>query len=152
VTWRVAGVTAALVLALLVVVAGCGGDSGAGRGPDGELTALGAFIPEPPVNIGALYLTLDNRTGVDDALVGASTDPPTSRVDIHGPDMSDLGGRLPLPAGKQTLLEPGGAHVMLNGIDGLQEGGTVAVTLRFAVHPPITIQVPVAPIGSLEAP
>jgi periplasmic copper chaperone A len=152
VTRRVAAVTTALLLALLVVLAGCGGDDGAGRGPDGELTALGAFIPEPPVNIGALYLTLDNRTGVDDALVGATTDPPTSRVDLHGPDMADLGGRLPLPAGKQTVLEPGGAHVMLNGIDGLQRGGTVEVTLQFAVHAPITIRVPVTAIGSTEAP
>jgi copper(I)-binding protein len=143
---------AAFLGTLVLVAAGCSGDDGTTRGPDGELSVQGAFIPEPPLSIGALYLTLDNRTGVDDALVGASTVPITDEVEVHGPGMSDVGGSLPLPAGEQTVLEPGGAHVMLNGIEGLQEGDTVSVTLRFAVHAPVTIQVPVAPIGSLEAP
>ena len=141
-----------VVLALAVLVAACGGDDGgSSRGPDGELTVVGAFLPEPPLDIAALYLTLDNRTHTDDVLVGAST-PVADDATVHGPGMATTEGGLPLPAGKQTTLEPGGAHVMLTGVTGVQEGDTVGVTLDFAVHPPITVEVPVTRIGSTEAP
>jgi periplasmic copper chaperone A len=144
---RRAAAAAVLVLAL----AACGSEeSGIPRGPDGELTVQGAFVPEPPLSLGALYLVLDNRTGTDDALVAATTDA-AAETAVHGAGMADVDG-LPLPDGQQTALEPGGAHVMLSGLDGVEAGDTLVVTLEFAVHPPITLEVPVAPIGSLEAP
>jgi copper(I)-binding protein len=136
----------------LAALPACGGDDGgASRGPDGELTVQGAFLPEPPLDIAALYFTVDNRTGVDDALVGASTEVAAEAM-VHGPGMSMVEDGLPLPAGVQTSLEPGGAHVMLTGVEGVEEGDTVTVTLDFAVHEPITLPVPVTRIGSAEAP
>jgi copper(I)-binding protein len=83
-------------------------------------------------------------------LVGVTTEA-AEETAVHGPGMASVDG-LPLPAGEQTVLEPGGAHVMLTGARDLSAGDTITVTLQFAVHPPLAVEVPVAPIGSLEAP
>jgi periplasmic copper chaperone A len=139
-----------LLLAVSLLAACGGGRDGTERGPEGELTVLGAFLPEPPLSLGALYLTVDNRTGVDDVLVGARTDV-AGEVMVHGAGMAELEG-MPLPDGEQTVLEPGGAHLMLSDVAGVKAGDVVQVTLDFAVHEPVTIDVPVAPLGATEAP
>jgi periplasmic copper chaperone A len=140
-----------LAVTLLVACGGGGADGDAAeRGPEGELTVLGPFLPEPPLSLAALYLTIDNRTGVDDVLLGARTEV-AGEVVLHGAGMTALEG-MPLPAGEQTVLEPGGAHLMLIDVVGVAAGGVVPVTLDFAVHEPVTVEVPVAPLGATEAP
>jgi len=52
---------------------------------------------------------------------------------------------LPIPAGGSLALAPGGAHLMLIGLDEpIHEGDQVTLTLEFANAAPIEVAVPVA--------
>ena len=100
----------------------------------------------------AVYLTLESQavdrlTGVttpvaDEAMVHAAEEENGVTRMVHVPAFE-------LPAGEPVRLAPGGAHVMLLGLDAkLLEGDNFPVTLRFENAPEVTVQVPVLGIAA----
>jgi len=99
----------------------------------------------------AAYMTITNAGGADDTLLGARS-PKAQRVELHQTKMGDDGvmrmrpveGGLPIAAGGKVVLEPGGHHVMVMGLDApLAEGGELPLTLEFAEAGQVEIAVPV---------
>ena len=99
----------------------------------------------------AAYMTITNASGEDDVLKGV-TSPRAKRVELHRTEMTDDGvmrmrpiqDGLPLPAGGTAFLKPGGAHVMIMGLDGtLAEGEDLPLTLELENSGPIELMVPV---------
>jgi copper(I)-binding protein len=95
-------------------------------------------------------LVIHNSTGFDDALVGASSSA-ASVVEIHETTMAEDGtmgmapvAEVPIPAGGDAVLEPGGYHVMLVGLVApLEVGHAIEVELEFQSAAPQTVTVPV---------
>jgi copper(I)-binding protein len=113
------------VIAALSLGAGCGG------GAEG-LQISEARVGAPTGPNAALYFT---ARGGPDALLSASTDV-AGDAQIHETVIGEEGTmsmrqvpRLEVPAGGELVLEPGGFHVMLVGIDELQVGATIEITL-----------------------
>ena len=114
-----------------------------GRGPDlriREARVRPAVVPEaggPPIH-SAAYLTIRNRGGADDRLLGAGF-AGARRVEIHETRVSPEGlatmrpvESVAIPAGAEIRLEPGGLHVMLMGLESsLLAGDTVQLSLEF---------------------
>lgn len=102
---------------------------------------------------GVVYLELRGAPAAADTLLGldASVSP---RAEIHRTvrrgdlvAMEPLPEGLPVPAGGQVLLEPGGLHVMLLDLtEDLQAGDSIALTLHFAEAGDLSLQVPVRPL------
>lgn len=99
----------------------------------------------------AAYMTIQNAGTAEDVLRSAQS-PKAARVEIHETTMTDDGimkmrpleNGLTIPAGGSASLKPGGAHVMVMGLDGeLAKGGTLPLTLEFEMAGPIEISVPV---------
>ncbi len=99
----------------------------------------------------AAYMTITNEGATDDVLKAAKS-PSAERVELHETKMTGDGvmqmrpleGGLPIPAGATAELKPGGAHVMVMGLNGeLAEGGDLPLTLEFAEAGSVDIVVPV---------
>ena len=128
----------------LALATACGGiaDAGSdgGDGGDGDgLEVTDAWVAEAE-DVAAVYLTIDNGGGAD-RLVAASTDAASDvslmgGADSGGADASaHTSGHAPVdlavPPGT-TSFEPGGRHVMLDGlVRPLRPGDRLALTLRF---------------------
>lgn len=104
---------------------------------------------DPASVISGAYLTLENQGDEDDALVSVSS-PRISAVEIHETQMDDGVMRmrpmaaLPLAAGEQHALAPGGEHLMLIGLERhLLPGDVVPLTLTFDSGLEVTVAVPV---------
>jgi hypothetical protein len=92
----------------------------------------------PGQGSGAIYLSLENKSGAEDALVAATT-PAAKEVEMH--EMSMEGDvmrmrqvqRIVLAPGTQLTMQPGkGYHLMLTGLKApLKSGDKVPLTLRF---------------------
>lgn len=144
-TRRLGGALVALALGT-VVLGAC--TAGAGSTP-GPMRADGAWA-RPSMGMdraGAVYLTVINETGRDDALVGVSSDAATT-AELHE-TTKDAGGamamhpvhRIPIGSGGRAELGPGGLHVMLVGLaKPLVAGDTVVVTLRFEHAPELVVE------------
>ena len=99
---------------------------------------------------GGVFMTIHNTTATDDTLVSASS-PVAQAVEIHETvedngmmRMRQLVDGLPVPAGAVVMLQPGGYHIMLIGVNAaLDEGDTLPLTLVFAVAGEMTVEVPV---------
>lgn len=122
-------------IATLLLGAGCGG------GPDG-IQISEARVGAPTGPNAALYFT---ARGGPDALLSASTDV-AADAQIHETAVGDEGTmsmrqvpRLEVPAGGELVLEPGGFHVMLVGVDELQVGATIEITLVWEAAGAMTI-------------
>lgn len=163
----------AALLALSACGADTGGEEGgevarhqaadrpaAGPAADSGLTAVDpwvrvAIMPDsapaegaPPVN-GAAYLVLRNGTGEDDALVAVES-AVSDTVELHTVSMDDGIMRMravdavPVPAGGEGVLAPGGFHIMLIGLHApLLEGDTVQLTLRLQSGRTLQLAAPV---------
>lgn len=150
-----------LVAAALVALAGGCGDGdepNAGEGPV-SVDEAWARATVPAARTGAVYLVLESVA--DDALVGVDVstavaagatlhqtvlEPASTGHDGHDADMVTMSGldELPLPAGEDVALEPGGAHVMLTELaEPLVAGSTFELTLRFATAEPVGVTVEV---------
>jgi copper(I)-binding protein len=115
------------VIAAVLLGAGCGG------GPGG-LQISEARVGAPTGPNAALYFT---ASGGPDALLSASTDV-AADVQIHETLIGEDGTmsmrhipRLDVPVGEELVLEPGGFHLMLVGVDELEVGATIEVTLAW---------------------
>lgn len=127
-----------LLIAALVLVAGCGG------GTDG-LEIVDARVGEPTGPNAAMYFT---ARGSDEAdTLRSATTEVADGIQIHETIVSDEGTmsmrpvpRLEVPAGGQLVLEPGGYHLMLVGVDQLEVGGTIEVVLVWEVAGEMTVE------------
>lgn len=134
-------------------------DPAAGAGPTG-LTTLDPWVrvsirPEgsdapgaAPVN-SAAYLVLRNAGTADDAIVGVETEV-ADTAELHSASMEDDVMRMravdsvPLTAGGDAVLEPGGYHVMLIGLNrDLAEGDGVPLLLRLRSGDSVRVMAPV---------
>jgi len=94
--------------------------------------------PLPPVSAnGAAYVTLMNMGDAADKLVSVST-PAAARAELHTHIMDGGVAKMrkveavEIPAGGQTVFEPGGLHIMLFGLtEPLVEGRSYPLTLGF---------------------
>jgi periplasmic copper chaperone A len=101
---------------------------------------------------GAAYATVMGGSEPD-RLVGVST-PVAATAEVHE-SFTDNGvmkmravTALPIPAGKSVTFSPGGYHVMLTGLKKpLVAGESFPLTFRFEHKPPVTVDVPIRPIG-----
>lgn len=99
---------------------------------------------------GGAFMMLENQSGKDDVLVGAST-PVAKYTEIHEHvlqgdvmRMREVKGGLPLKANESVALKPGGYHVMLMGLkQPLQTGSKFPLTLKFKHAKPQTVEVEV---------
>jgi periplasmic copper chaperone A len=71
---------------------------------------------------GAVYMTLDNKSGTPDRLTGGSSDV-ADKLQIHEMkvengvmQMREIAGGLPIPAGGSVVFKPGSYHMMLIGL------------------------------------
>ncbi|MBI1363874.1 MAG: copper chaperone PCu(A)C [Proteobacteria bacterium] len=87
----------------------------------------------------AVFMTLTNDTGQDDALVGVST-PFAEKATLHNTFKNDLGvllmaevEEIPLAAGQTVTFKPGGMHIFLSGVrQPINLGMEIPLTLVFA--------------------
>jgi copper(I)-binding protein len=96
-----------------------------------------AYVREvPPGQMNsAAFMTLNNQSDVDHAVVAASS--PAAKVTELHTHINEAGvmkmrqvERIDVAAHSQTVLEPGGLHVMLMGLSGdLKQGQDVTITL-----------------------
>jgi copper(I)-binding protein len=83
----------------------------------------------------AAYMRLRNVGGAPDRLVGARADfarmTELHRTTIDESGLARMGEveGLEVPHGEAVILEPGGYHIMLMGVEPLVEGDTVTLTL-----------------------
>ncbi len=130
----------ALLASLLVLslVAACGGNESQ---PNVAQVRVGA-----PTGPNAAVYFMARGYDEDDVLVSASTDVAGS-VEFHETTTNDDGTMtmqpLPsfsLPAGGELILEPGGRHLMLIGVDDLEVGDTIDVTLTWQNAGDMTVE------------
>jgi periplasmic copper chaperone A len=106
---------------------------------------------------GAVYMTLDNKSGTADRLTGASSDV-ADKLQIHEMkvengvmQMREIPGGLPIPAGGSVVLKPISYHVMLIGLKkALTAGEKFPLTLTFEKAGTISVTVPVQAMGATE--
>jgi len=106
---------------------------------------------------GAVYMTIDNKSGTADKLTGASSDV-ADKLQIHQMKvengvmkMRELPDGLPVPANGSVVLKPGSYHVMLIGLKKpLTAGESFPLTLTFAKAGTISVTVPVQAMGASQ--
>ena len=153
-----AAVATALSLAMGSVVAQDDGEPmDAMEQMEPGISVTGAWTRESMMRdlAGAAYMVIHNSTDDEDTLVGASS-PAAAVVEIHETSVDEDGamvmmhvGEIALPPLSDTVLEPGGYHIMLiDLVEPLAEGAEIELSLEFATAGPQTITVPVAgPMG-----
>lgn len=125
------------------------------QAPAPQAQASNAWSRATPggASTGAVYLTLSSPAG--DILTGASS-PSAKTASVHEMSMDGnvmrmrpVPGGLPLPAGQPVILQPGGYHIMLEGLKApLKQGQTVPLHLTFAKSAPVDVTATVAGIGA----
>ncbi|GFO81406.1 MAG: hypothetical protein A49_10330 [Methyloceanibacter sp.] len=115
-------------LALVLTVVACFFVALAVWAQDRSEIAISGAWARPTIGEGrvtAAYMTIGNAGSADDVLAGV-TSPQAARVEIHETKMTDdgvmtmrpLASGLAVPAGGSVSLKPGGAHVMVMGLEG----------------------------------
>lgn len=104
----------------------------------------------------AVYMTIDNKSGTADRLVGATSNV-ADNLQIHEMKvengvmhMRQIPGGLPIPAHGSVVLKPGGYHVMLIGLKKpLAAGEKFPLTLSFEKAGNMLVTVPVQAMGAM---
>lgn len=96
------------------------------------------FAAPPTARAAAGYMTLVNGGDAEDRLTGVSVATEGAQAEIHRSEMRDGVMRMlpvqsvEIPAGGETVLAPGGYHVMITGLpSGPAEGDRIDATLTF---------------------
>ena len=102
-------------------------------------------------NSGAAFMMIENRSGTDDRLVGASSDV-AEKTELHTHEEDEMGVMrmihveegFEIPAGGTLMMARGGHHVMFLGLsEPMEQGDTVTLTLEFEEAGEVTVEVPV---------
>jgi copper(I)-binding protein len=116
--------------------------------------ASGYATAGPSGGTAAVYLSLTNDGGADD-LVGAET-LVAERATLHSSEHRDgfvlMSNRddYPVPANGAVTFQPGGAHLMLEGLDRpLATGDQVELVLHFNHSPSLTVTATVVPLTEI---
>jgi len=131
-------------LALSLVLAGCGGDSGSDSG--GGLSVSDAYVPQPvSEDMAAGFLTIANDSGTKDELTSVTSDE-AGEVTVHetvGGSMEEVQD-LPVPAHGQLVFKSGGNHLMFEKLKRKpKQGQTLSVELHFTKSAPVVVKMPV---------
>ena len=119
-----------------------------------EIEVAGAWARPTvgPSRVSAAYMTIANKGAAPDRLKSAHTSKAKS-VELHQTTMTADGvmqmrqveDGLPVEAGSSLVLQPGGTHFMLLGLeDALQAGQNLTLTLEFSNAGMIDVVVPVS--------
>jgi copper(I)-binding protein len=135
-----AGVLVAAAIVLLAGVAGWWPTSdGPSAAPEVRFAA-GYATPAPEGGATAIYLSLTNDGGADQLVGVESVD--AERASLHRTEQEDgyvvMADQVayPVPAEGSVVFQPGGAHVMLEGLTReVEVGDELALTLRFERSP-----------------
>jgi copper(I)-binding protein len=159
------------VAALALGVAACGDDdSNGGDGAAeavatdavaGDVVVADAWVRQPAEGQpnAAAYAMITNGSDDEITLVGASTeDLSVDAIEIHETLMGDDGamsmqekeGGFVIAPGESLTLEPGGAHVMMLGVDPAEFTGSISLTLDFDGADPVTVTAEVRSIDGSE--
>lgn len=118
-----------------------------------EISVTGAYVPAPAsAQVAAAYAVLHNSGAANDQLIAIDTDLPAT-ASLHQDVRSGatetmvMLASLTIPAHGTAILSPGGDHIMILGLGEPRLGASVRLTLVFATSPPITLRVPVVPLG-----
>lgn len=110
-------------------------------------------VTPPGLSVGVAYLVIRNQTGQDDVLLSAAT-PRAASVELHATKMSngtssmERHASLPIAAGAEIKMQPGGLHFMLMGLNTpLVSGERVPLTLQFAKAGTVEVDVAVRAIA-----
>jgi len=139
-----------LIALLATTLAACGSSSSASpvAVTDEGVAARDAWIRAADEGgLSAAYLTISNGSEADDALVDVSAPDVATSVSLHETKTGDDGmtgmhhrPTIAVPAGGTVALEPGGYHVMLEGLQrNLVAGETVRIVLTFERAGPLTV-------------
>lgn len=117
------------------------------------VTRAWARATPPGAKVGAVYLTIENRGGAADSLLGV-TSPAAQSAMLHRTveesgvsSMREADGSI--APGAKLDMQPGGSHIMLMGLNApLKEGETIEVTLDFETAGSIKAAAKVAQIGA----
>ncbi|MGB7035838.1 MAG: copper chaperone PCu(A)C [Xanthobacteraceae bacterium] len=144
-------------LAFAALLIGFAGPALAQTAGGGAITVQQPWSRATPngAKTGAVYLTIDNKSGTADKLTGASSDV-ADKTQIHQMSvdngvmkMRELTDGLSVPANGSVVLKPGSYHVMLIGLKKpLTVGETFPLKLTFANAGTISVTVPVQAMGS----
>ena len=123
------------------------------QSPQTQVTNAWSRATPGGASTGAVYLTLDSPAG--DTLTGVSS-PVAQAASVHEMAMDGtimkmraVPGGLALPAGHPVTLQPGGYHIMLEGLKGpLKQGQTLPLHLTFAKSAPVDVTATVTGIGA----
>jgi copper(I)-binding protein len=105
----------------------------------------------PNAPTGAAFMMLMNTTDTDIKLIGVRSDA-AKRVELHTHidkgegvmQMTQIEGGIAILAGESHMMERGGDHVMLMGLnDPLVNGETISVTFEFENADDLTVEIPV---------
>ncbi len=133
-------IIAALVAAPVIALGACSPDGDnsnavACEGPGVVVSEAWMRAARENQPMSAAYLTLCNSADADDALIGASL-AGAQHAELHQTTMKQNGVAsmtsspgLALPAGAPATLAPGGAHIMLMGLEKAFEPGDAPVLL-----------------------
>lgn len=137
----------------LLVAAFLSALSVAARGADIAIGDPYARAVPPGQPNSAVFMSLENRTGVDRALMAAES-PACETVELH--THVEEGGmmrmrrieKIELPGGRTVMLEPGALHLMLIGLrQPLEAGDVVEVTLILDDGARLPVEAPVRRIA-----
>ena len=92
-----------------------------------------------------MFMEITNPTSTDVTLIGGTSD--SGMVEIHetvmsddGMQMQEINGGIDIASGETVLLQPGGFHVMVMGLnEDVLAGDELKVDLEFEGHPNISV-------------
>ncbi len=132
----------------------------AGEPPAGEvrIEQPRARAMPPGAHTAAVYLTIDNRAGLPDRLLGARS-PRAKAVELHSMFMDGgvmrMRGRsdVPVPARGRIELAPGGTHLMvIDPAPALRSGDRMPLTLIFERAGAVAVEVEVEDLQTRATP
>ena len=124
--------TRLFVISALALLAACG------QGGKADIDVSNAWArPTRGDAPGAVYVTIENKGGEDDRLVGVMTDHAAMAM-VHQTELSNgvarmrMAGEIKVPAGDRIEMVPGGTHIMLEGLrTPLRTGDSFQLVLKF---------------------
>ena len=135
---KVSGLLSAVVL--LLALSGCASE---------QLEISDSWVRSSEMSMAGgmtgMFMEITNPTSSEITLVGGTSE--SGMVEIHetvmgddGMQMQEINGGIEIPAGGTVVLQPGGLHVMIMGLnEDIMAGDELTVDLEFDGHPSISV-------------